>query len=179
MRKHLVVSRSVGVCLLALLFALAYSRAQEFRATLSGQVSDPSGAVVVNATVKAVNNDSGTTYIAQTTKDGTYYIPYVLPGAYKVTVNAKGFKSAVQDNVRLFAAQGFGQNFKLEVGGDDERLLEIAERSRVHSSADLMVANTLEGMKDWALVGPLGGEYVKVARDELAGRLLEVLEKRV
>jgi Carboxypeptidase regulatory-like domain len=122
MRKHLVVLRSVGVCLLTLLFVLPHSRAQEFRATLSGQVTDPSGAVVVNAAVKAVSNDSGTTYTAQTTKDGTYYIPYVLPGTYKMTVTAKGFKTAVQDDVRLFAAQGFGQNFKLEVGGVTEQV---------------------------------------------------------
>jgi hypothetical protein len=138
MRKHLVVSRSVGVCLLALLFVLPCSRAQEFRATLSGQVTDPSGAVVVNAAVKAVSNDSGTTYTAQTTKDGTYYIPYVLPGAYKMTVTAKGFKTAVQDDVRLFAAQGFGQNFKLEVGG-------VAEQVEVTSAPPELETTTGSG----------------------------------
>jgi hypothetical protein len=111
----------VMLCLLSTI-CIRPSFGQEFRATLSGQVTDPSGAVVVNAAVKAVNNDSGTTYTAQTTKDGTYYIPYVLPGAYKVAVTAKGFKTAVQDDVRLFAAQGFGQNFKLEVGGSTEQV---------------------------------------------------------
>jgi phosphopantothenate-cysteine ligase/phosphopantothenoylcysteine decarboxylase/phosphopantothenate--cysteine ligase len=62
--------------------------------------------------------------------------------------------------------------FKLEVGVTDEELLEIAERSRVHSSADLMVANTLEEMREWAYVGAGPGSYTRVSRDELADRIL-------
>lgn len=122
MHKHLVLLRTAGICLLALYFAFPSSRAQEFRATLSGRVTDPTGAVVVNATVTAVEVSSKTTYTAQTTNDGNYYIPYVLPGTYTVNVTAKGFKTAVQDNVRLFAAQGFGQNFKLTVGATSDEV---------------------------------------------------------
>lgn len=65
--------------------------------------------------------------------------------------------------------------FKLEVGATDGELLAIAEKSRVHSSADLMVANTLEGMHDWAYVGA-GDSYRKIARAELAERLLDAIE---
>jgi phosphopantothenoylcysteine synthetase/decarboxylase len=74
---------------------------------------------------------------------------------------------------------GFGGllvKFKLEVGVSDEELLRIAERSRQHSGADLMVANTLEGAGSHAFVGPLGGAYQRVGRSALAERLLEVLE---
>jgi phosphopantothenate---cysteine ligase (CTP) len=66
--------------------------------------------------------------------------------------------------------------FKLEVGVSEERLLEVAERSRGHSSADLMVANTLEGAGYWAYLGPLHGQYERVSRKDLAGRLLEAIE---
>jgi hypothetical protein len=69
--------------------------------------------------------------------------------------------------------------FKLEVGVSEAQLLEIAEASRRHSNADLMVANTLEGAADWALLGPLGGKYERVQREDLAWRLLEVIEDRV
>jgi phosphopantothenate-cysteine ligase/phosphopantothenoylcysteine decarboxylase/phosphopantothenate--cysteine ligase len=62
--------------------------------------------------------------------------------------------------------------FKLEVGLDDPDLLAIAEPSRVHSRADLMVANTLEGADAWAYLGPVGGRYERVTRDELPGRLI-------
>jgi phosphopantothenate-cysteine ligase/phosphopantothenoylcysteine decarboxylase/phosphopantothenate--cysteine ligase len=67
--------------------------------------------------------------------------------------------------------------FKLEVGLTEAGLRETAERSRVHSEADLMVANTLEGMNDWALVGPVQGGYAKVARANLPRHLLEIVEE--
>jgi phosphopantothenoylcysteine synthetase/decarboxylase len=75
---------------------------------------------------------------------------------------------------------GFGGvlvKFKLEVGVSEERLLEIAERSRQHSAADLMVANTLEGAGDWAFLGPVRGEYERVSRRVLAARLLDEVER--
>jgi phosphopantothenoylcysteine synthetase/decarboxylase len=66
--------------------------------------------------------------------------------------------------------------FKLEVGITEEQLREIAERSRRHSDADLMVANTLEGAGSWALVGPLGGLYQRVGRREMPEVLLDAVE---
>jgi phosphopantothenoylcysteine synthetase/decarboxylase len=66
--------------------------------------------------------------------------------------------------------------FKLEVGISDEKLLEIAEKSRLHSAADLMVANTLEGSSTYAFLGPLAGAYERVSRRDLAARLVATLE---
>jgi len=65
--------------------------------------------------------------------------------------------------------------FKLEVGVTEEALLAIAEKSREQSGANWMVANTLEGSAEWALVGGAHG-YKKVVRGELAAMLLELLE---
>jgi phosphopantothenoylcysteine synthetase/decarboxylase len=73
--------------------------------------------------------------------------------------------------------RGLLVKFKLEVGVGDEQLLAIAERSRTHSGADLMVANTLEGANEWAFLGPLDGAYRRVERRELAERLLTALEQ--
>jgi phosphopantothenoylcysteine synthetase/decarboxylase len=67
--------------------------------------------------------------------------------------------------------------FKLEVGIDEERLLDIAERSRRHSSADLMVANTLEGAAHWAYLGPVEGSYRRVARRDLAAEVIGAVER--
>jgi len=90
--------------------------AQEFRATLTGTVSDPSGAVIPNATVEAVNNSTQQKYTAKTTGSGAYYIPYILPGTYTVRATAPGFKTAEQNDVTLEASRSFNLNFKLEVG---------------------------------------------------------------
>jgi phosphopantothenate---cysteine ligase (CTP) len=72
--------------------------------------------------------------------------------------------------------RGLLVKFKLEVGVSDVRLLEIAERSRTHSAADLMVANTLEGSAICAFIGPRNGQYERVDRSVLASKLLDAIE---
>lgn len=73
--------------------------------------------------------------------------------------------------------RGLLVKFKLEVGVSDAELLAVAERSRTHSGANLMVANTLEGANEWAFLGPLHGQYQRMPRRELAEHLLIALEQ--
>ena len=82
------------------------------------------------------------------------------------------------DRIRTeWAFRGVLVKFKLEVGPSDEQLLAIAERSRLHSKADLMVANTLEGSAVCAFLG--AGEYERVPRSALPSRLLDAIEREV
>ena len=73
--------------------------------------------------------------------------------------------------------EGILVKFKLEVGVSEQHLLEIAEQSRNHSAADLMVANTLEGARHWALLGPVGDGYEHVPRHELPERVVVAVEE--
>ncbi len=68
--------------------------------------------------------------------------------------------------------------FKLEVGVSEDELLAIAERSRIQSGADLMAANTLDGMHEWAYVGAGAGGYLKIQRDRLAEHLLDQIDRK-
>lgn len=65
--------------------------------------------------------------------------------------------------------------FKLEVGIGEAELEAIAESSRQQSGADVIVANTLEGMTDWAILGPIAGQYQRISRDELPARVLDAI----
>ncbi|MDQ2773846.1 MAG: carboxypeptidase regulatory-like domain-containing protein [Acidobacteriota bacterium] len=103
-----------------LLFLSCPLFAQEFRATITGQVIDPSGATVGKAQVQAVNRDTKQVYTTTTTDKGVYFLPYVLPGTYTVTVTVPGFKSQVQDNVLLQASKSTGLNFTLALGTTSE-----------------------------------------------------------
>lgn len=71
--------------------------------------------------------------------------------------------------------RGLLVKFKLEVGVSEDELQKVAEQSRLQSKADWMVANTLEGSKEWALLGNEEG-YQRVTRADLPGAILEVLE---
>ncbi|HXW89897.1 MAG TPA: TonB-dependent receptor [Terriglobales bacterium] len=142
------------------------SLAQEFRAILTGLVTDPSGAVVKGATVTAVNRDTGTTYTAQASDAGVYYISYVLPGTYQVTVKATGFRSIEQDNVVLVAAQHYGLNFKLEVGTTNETVTVTTAPPMIEtasgSGGTLLDEHTIEevpldGRQVYMLIGTTPG----------------------
>lgn len=65
--------------------------------------------------------------------------------------------------------------FKLEVGVNEDELLKIGEASRTHSGADWLVANTLEGMNDWAYLIGRAIPPRKVERSQLANQLLDAI----
>jgi phosphopantothenate-cysteine ligase len=73
--------------------------------------------------------------------------------------------------------RGILVKFKLEAGIGEAELQTLAEPSRLQSQADLLVANTLEGAQQWALLGPLRDSYARIARAELPERLLEAVEE--
>lgn len=84
------------------------------------------------------------------------------------------------DQVRSpWGFKGLFVKFKLEVGCVDSELVRIAEESRVQSQANLMVANTLEGMKTHAFIGGDRLPYLFVARHHLAETLWTQIEERI
>lgn len=114
-----MLKQCAPVAALVLLTGLSLP-AQEFRGTITGQVTDPSGANIKGAKISAVNKASGQTYPATTTDKGLYFIPYVLPGTYTVTATNQGFKTQVQDNVALQAGKSVGLNFQLVIGTETQ-----------------------------------------------------------
>ena len=93
---------------------------QEFRSTISGHVTDASGAAVPNAKISAVNIDNNETTTATTDGAGAYAIPFLRPGNYKLTATAPGFKLYTQDRLTLEAAKVTGIDIHLEVGAVTE-----------------------------------------------------------
>ncbi len=123
-----------GTWIFVLCLACGIGNAQDFRVTLTGQVTDPNGATLKGAEISVVNVDSGTSYTALTTDKGVYSIPYVLPGNYKITATATGFKAAVQDKVVLLASQVFNQNFKLEIGSVGQQVVVTTTPPQLETS---------------------------------------------
>jgi hypothetical protein len=91
----------VVVTLCLNLFWSAPSEAQVAGATLSGEITDPSGASIANATVSIKNVGTGEVREVQSNGDGFYSAPNLLPGSYEVSASAKGFAKAVQKGITL------------------------------------------------------------------------------
>ena len=99
------------------LFALGIlTSAQEFRASISGHILDKTGARVPRAKVQAINAASGETTSATSDSSGSYTIPLLPPGEYKLIVTAPGFKQYVRENLTLTISQAAGIDATLELG---------------------------------------------------------------
>jgi hypothetical protein len=88
--------------ILAMLFVLSVglpAMAQTFRGAINGTVTDPSGAVVANAQVKAINKATAIEHATISTSDGQFAFQDLPVGAYKVVVTAAGFPTLTVDNV--------------------------------------------------------------------------------
>jgi Carboxypeptidase regulatory-like domain len=85
--------------------------------SITGQVLDPTGAAVVNATVTATSSSTGTTRTVTTTSAGIYNLATLPPAVYDVTATANGFQTETHKNVVLNVAAVLPVNFKLSVFG--------------------------------------------------------------
>ena len=101
--------------------------AQEFRATISGHIYDTSGSAVPNAKIQTVNLETNETTSATSDGSGSYSIPLLRPGNYRLTVAVDGFKQSVRNNVVLEAAKVAGIDVTLEVGAPTDSVTITAE----------------------------------------------------
>ncbi len=126
--------------LLGTLFA-SLGFGQTGRATLTGVVSDPTGAVIANVPVKAVHVETGTTIVGVTTETGNYTIPQMPVGAYEVTVEQPGFKKFQRSGLTLASAQTLRLDVSLEVGAATESVTVTAESTLLQTETGAMVKN--------------------------------------
>jgi hypothetical protein len=90
--------------------------AQTTGATVSGTVTDPTGAAVPNAQVVLTNNATNVPFNATTNGVGIYRITGLLPGSYKATVTHEGFNSTVKDGIELHVLDQVALDFSLQIG---------------------------------------------------------------
>lgn len=144
------------VCIAALL-ALPLG-AQEYRATLLGVVSDPSGAAVAGAAVKVTNIESGVVATSSTNQEGAYVIPYLLPGRYALAVEQAGFRTFQRSPIELRVNDRTRLDVALQLGPVSDRVTVTAEAPLLEVSSSSR-GQSVEARKITGLpVGVLGGK---------------------
>src|SRR5215469_13631219 len=113
--------------LLAILSLAVVAAGQTNRGGISGTVTDSTGAVVAKATVTITNLGTNQTIKVVTSDAGAFTATSLEPVAYRVTVEAPGFKRAVADNVKVDTANTSEVNFALETGALDNQVSITAE----------------------------------------------------
>ncbi len=115
---------------------------QNVTGSITGVVTDPSGAVVVGATVTAQNTETGVATTAQTNEAGIYAIRFLPIGSYTLTIDAKGFSS---EKVALFPLE-INQTAKINVGvkiSSSQTTVVTATAHPILDTNDATLGNTL------------------------------------
>ena len=138
--------RFVFLCAALLSFgaSVALGQAQSNAADLRGFVRDPTGAVVVGASVTARNTATNITRDATTNDEGFYQILNLPPGDYEVTVEAANFKKAVLPSVTLTVGQRADLDVPLEIGQVGESVTISGATTELVETSRTAVANTIE-----------------------------------
>ena len=104
------------VCLFHLILAGAAVHAQVNRASITGTVTDSSGAAVAGAQVSAKNIGTGVVTTGVSNNDGIYLVPNLPPGKYAVTFRKDGFKQLDRPNITLDSTEVAQMNAELQLG---------------------------------------------------------------
>jgi len=101
--------------------------AQNFRAVISGDVTDSTGATAPGVRVIARNLDQNVEYTSLSNEGGRYVTPFLPPGKYSLRFEKAGFKPQVRDSIQLSAVDRVNINVKLEVGALTESITVTSE----------------------------------------------------
>jgi hypothetical protein len=146
------------VIVLSFAFGAPRALAQVDRAELEGTVTDPSGGVIMGASVKVLAVDTGLSEEQQTNSKGYYRFPGLAVGKYTVTTAGRGFETKAVEDVILRVGQTRTLDVQLGVGGVREKIevqATMAPTDRVSAEAATVIdQNQISDLpnngRDWA-----------------------------
>src|SRR5215471_19098923 len=97
-------------------------RAQSTNASLTGRVSDPSKALIVDAKVAAISASTNVRYETTTNGSGEYYLASLPPGPYRIEIEKPGFKKLIKPDVILHVQDALDIDFEMTLGSASESI---------------------------------------------------------
>jgi Carboxypeptidase regulatory-like domain len=133
----------VTIVFVVLSMAVSLSAQTASTSTVTGSVSDKTGATVPNAKVELEDVDTKAKTSVTTGSDGSYTFPSVRPGNYSITVSGKGFRQSVVSGLRVEVGKSSLVNVTLEVGGMTETV-EVTAAGVQLQTLDATMGNVLD-----------------------------------
>jgi len=144
------MQRAVRASLSALLMILVgwgvSSRAQQVQGSITGAVTDQTGAFVPGVSVTAAEVDTGLTRTAVTAEDGSYNIPLLPPGHYRLTAEKEGFEKVVEGPINLFVDAHPRVDIQIRVGSQSTTVT-VESAAPVLDTQTATVETTVEQAK--------------------------------
>lgn len=124
--------------ILALALALSsVGLAQSPTGEIAGVIRDPSGAIIPNARISVLNQNTGEQKSVLSTETGSYTVPLLPVGVYSLSVTVSGFRTAERRDLALSALQNLRVDFTLEVGEAAQTVEVTAETPQVDTRSAL------------------------------------------
>lgn len=109
--------------------------AQEYRSTVSGRVTDPTGSAVANVKITATDKATSARYETTSSAAGEYTLPFLPPGSYSLTAEVSGFKKYVQDGISVGTNQKIGLDVALQLGSQTESITVSADVAMLQTAS--------------------------------------------
>jgi Carboxypeptidase regulatory-like domain/TonB dependent receptor/TonB-dependent Receptor Plug Domain len=129
--------------LVAIVALPALLLAQGYFGTISGVLSDPSGAVVPGAKVTLSDEQRGFTFNATSDSEGRYLFVSIPPGLYSVAAVAAGFEKTVRAHVKLNVSENPVANLTLKVGSDIQQV-KVEAQSQAIATEDAVTGQVVD-----------------------------------
>ena len=129
---------------------------QQVQGSITGVVSDPSGAMIPDAQVTAVEQSTGFSRSSRSLRDGSYDIPLLPPGQYRVEAAKSGFETLSQGPITLLVNAHLKIDFRMKVGAETTTVT-VSAPPTVLDTQSSSVGTTIEGGKVQEL--PLNGRH--------------------
>ena len=150
----------LNLLLLCFLAATAVD-AQEARGTITGTVVDSSKGVLPGASVTVTNVAMNTSVTVVTNNEGFYQVSYLIPGAYRITVELTGFKKLVREGIQVSVADRLQLELPLEIGIASESVTVSAE-SPLLETANGSLGQVVDARRVAELPIPHGDPYALI-----------------
>lgn len=111
---------SAVALLLSFLLVSPIASAQLYTGSITGVVSDPSGAAIPGAKISLVDENKGFAFAGVTDANGRYVLRSIPPGTYKITVEATNFEGQTNNGVKLDVSQNVSVDFSLKIGSSKD-----------------------------------------------------------
>jgi hypothetical protein len=142
--QHPVKRLVLGIVTMALLLSVL-SVSQVLKGSISGTVTDPQGAVVSGASVKATNAATGITLTSTTDNSGSFHFNLIPVGDYKLEIGATGFKTALQNNIVVAAGRDSGLGVIALTVGEISTSVEVSAAAPLIETTQSQITNTFAG----------------------------------
>src|SRR6266404_2395669 len=135
-RMHIHMHRRAAL-LVGLFFASCAGvlRAQSTNGSITGRVTDPSKAVIVDAKVAAISVDTNVHYEGATNSSGEYYLTNLSPRSYHIEIEKTGFQKLIKPDVMLHVQDALELNFQMTLGSASESITVEAGAPMVNTES--------------------------------------------